>query len=252
MPARVVGTMGILKTTPGRVDAWATTRWSTVAKLADRKAPTWESDWRYLVEAYRAPLERYAQRLLARMAPGGDSAADAEDLVQSFLSLCIEKGWLARAEPGKGRFRAFLQTLLKRHAIKAVRHRLAQRRHPGAEHAILPLLDEGVDEDPSLDDSRERQEFDRDWVCVLVEQTLRRLTEEHEKYAAVIRDLILTHGEGSPDLDRLLGVHAQQLPVIRHRARERFARLFEKELAATVASQRDFEDEWRALQAFLP
>lgn len=244
--------MGLLSTTPPRIDHWTATRWSVVAGLSAPDPVAARRSWEELLRDYQAPLLRYASSLLRRLGTGSDVVSDAEEALQSFLTACVEKGWLSRAAPERGRFRAFLQALLKRHIWHVHRHRTAQRRHPGPGRSVVPLLEEADADAGLLDDGPERLEFDRGWVELIVERALLRLHARHERYALVIRDLIRTHGEGSADLPEQLGIRREQLPVVKHRAREQFARLFTEEIAATVADDHSLAEEWTLLAPLLP
>ena len=241
---------GILGDTPPKRDIWAMTRWSVISRLdLEQDTTAREQSWTDLIEAYRAPMEIYVRRLLGRTRGRTPSADEVSDVVQAFLVECIEKDWLSRADPERGRFRAFIQTLLKRFVFHQMRHDMAQKRQP-KDKAVVSL---DVGFDPSgTDDAADLEAFDRGWVEVAVQRALDRLREERERYAVVIEDLIRTDGEGSPDLPERVGVRPVQLPVLKHRARERFSKLFEEELASTVNDPQDFEDEWRSLAPFLP
>jgi RNA polymerase sigma factor (sigma-70 family) len=244
--------VAILSKTPPRSLGWAPTRWSILANLDDRKDPQWEASWNYLAQGYRKPMEVYARRLLAR-APGGKaSAQDAGDVVQDFLTTCIEADWLSRADPEQGRFRAYMQTLLRRYVRGWLRHRLAQKRRPAEGRYLVSLLPEDEDAGPSEVAPQDIAAFDRSWTDVAVEHALARLQEENERYHVVIHDLICTGGEGSPDIADRVGLRPAQFPVLKHRARKRFSDLFEEELRSTVCDDTAFEDEWKALQPYMP
>jgi len=197
-------------------------------------------------------MESYAWRLLARYPGGSASAQDAADVVKDFLSACLDKGWLARADREHGKFRAFIQVLLKRHVTGWVRHKLAQKRRPAEGRRVVPLLPEAEGADIPSPADEAGAAFDRSWTEVAVERALERLREENERYHAVIADLIRTHGEGSADMADQVGLHAKQFPVLKHRARRRFSSLFKQELRATVDSAEAFEEEWRTLSAYMP
>jgi len=123
--------MQILDPKPPGGLAWATTRWSIVSNLDEREDPHWDVSWAYLAEHYERPMTIYARRLLARAPGGAASAQDAPDVVQAFLTACIEKDWLSRADPQRGRFRAYVQVLLRRYVTRWLRRRLARKRQPG-------------------------------------------------------------------------------------------------------------------------
>jgi len=197
-------------------------------------------------------MVRYVRRVLSRSRGRPVSPEEAQDVVQSFLVACLEHQWLTRADPHAGRFRAYLQVLLRRHAYRVIRHATAKRRQPGGGLEIFSIRDQDTLQSVAPEERSEFDEFSQSWVETAVERTLTRLAEEHDRYRIVIEDLIRTDGEGSADLAELVGLHPEQLPVLKHRSRKRFCRLFEDELADTVGNQEAFEEEWRAIQPFLP
>lgn len=244
--------MGILSSTPPPRDDWVGTRWSLVARLDGRDDPAWEMSWYSLVDAYRAPMERYARRVLSRRTGRPASMEEAADIVQEFLTTCVEKDWLSRADPLRGRFRAYLQVLLRRYVQRVVKHRNALRRSPGKGRRVDRLLDDEANVPAAPEDQADLDDFAKGWVQIAVNRALDRLAVEHERYRVVLLDLIHTDGQGSDDLAERVGLRQEQLAVLKHRARVRFSKLFESELADTVGDQEAFEQEWRAVRPYLP
>lgn len=230
------------------------THWRVVATLDRRDDPAWQESWQALVTAYTAPMQAYARSVLSRARGRAVGADEAAEMVQGFLASCVHKGWLSRADQDRGRFRAFLQALLKRYVLRVLRDASAQKRTPGPGRAVLPLHEAGVAGDPGLevDDAEDRAAFDREWVEVALERARGRLRAHNTRYLQVIDDLVATDGAGSPGLAARLGLREQQLPVLRHRARERFAKMLVEELRATVADEQAFLEEWAALAPYLP
>lgn len=243
--------MGLLERTH-RKDPWARTRWSVVISLDQPDDPRWEASWAYLVDAYRHVMERYVARALARAGRRGAVSDEAADVVQDFLSDCIAKGWLSRARPDRGRFRAFVQTLLRRYTYSYLRHSGAKKRTPPDGTAVLPLLSEDAIEPCSPSDEQDLREFDEGWVRVAVDRALESLRAENARHATIVCDLIAGDGTESPDLPERIEARDEQMPVLRHRARKRFVALFESELQATVDDEDAFAEEWRALRPYLP
>lgn len=242
----------ILEPMPPRRQSWDNTRWSMIGRLDRRQEPAWQASWSYLLERYREPMERYARRVLAR-AGGARAAEEAGDVVQDFLATCVEKGWLSRADPVRGRFRAYVQTLLRKYVYGYLRYRNAQKRSPGPGREVFTVLEsDAVSREPTPDEVAELQEFDRSWVQVALHAALARLAEEQPRYHLVVNDLLLTGGAGSSDLAQRAGVRGPQLPVLKHRARRRLAGLFAAELEATVADEEAYDEELRALEAYIP
>lgn len=121
-----------------------------------------------IARAYRAPVVA----LLGRRWPD----ADAEDLAQEFFARAIEKGWFARYDPSRGRFRAFLRTCLDDFARSA--HRDARRLKRGGGATVIALED-ADDVALGADDATQRL-FEREWtrsVLTLACETLERECE---------------------------------------------------------------------------
>ena len=228
------------------------TRWSVVVALERREDPKWEMSWATLTETYQRPMERYVRNVIARVSGRNAPPEECEEIVQSFLATCAEKDWLSRADPERGKFRAFVQHILRMYVYRYVEYVTAQKRTPpaGTKNLRLELDVDELELPPEPDPDVEH--LDRNWVEVAVENALSRLREKYERDAEVIRDLIATQGEASPDLADRLGVGRQRLSVIKNRARERFSDLLEEEIRATVRDGQALEEEWRALRKYFP
>ncbi len=243
--------MGILNEPARGGAAWADTRWSVIGALDTATGRRREDGWAYLVAAYERPMQEYVRRSLARRRARPCSQEEAHAVVQDFLGDCAAKGWLSRADPGRGPFRAFIQILLRRFVRNRVRYERAARRASPPSSRSLRLDASGAGQ-LVAGERADIDAFDRTWAEVAVERARRRLAAESDRYLTVIDDLIRTQGAGSSDLAAHLRMREQQVPVLRHRARRRFAALFEEELAATVGDEVQFREEWRALARYLP
>ena len=85
--------------------AFPTTRWTLVVAAADPGQEESRSALMTLCESYWYPLYAYVRRR-------GHSADQAQDLTQEFFVRVLEGRYLDRADPEKGRFRAFMLTSL--------------------------------------------------------------------------------------------------------------------------------------------
>src|SRR5437773_9650498 len=92
---------------------FATTRWSVVVNAGDEQAPQHSSALLQLCKTYWYPLYAYARRQ-------GADPENARDLAQEFFARLLERNYLDRADPTKGRFRSFL--------LGAFKHFLSQQR----------------------------------------------------------------------------------------------------------------------------
>ncbi len=230
---------------------WIPTRWSLVGRMAAEPDDAWMAAWNWLIHSYEEPMQRYVLGVLRRTRGHADPS-EAHDVLQAFFTACLERGWLSRADPRRGRFRAYMKVLLRRFVQSHLRREGALKRRPGEGKELQGLPEGDGIVDSSAADAAESEAFDREWVGVAIARTLDRLREEQARYHAVVHDLVLTHGEGSPDMAARVGLQPKQLPVLRHRARARFAALFAEELAATVGNEDEFRAEWAALAPYLP
>src|SRR6516164_6556613 len=83
-----------------------TTRWTLVIAAADPRRTDARAALVSLCEGYWYPLYAYLRRR-------GCPADQAQDLTQEFFIRVLEGRYLDRADPEKGRFRAFLLTSMK-------------------------------------------------------------------------------------------------------------------------------------------
>jgi DNA-directed RNA polymerase specialized sigma24 family protein len=209
-------------------------------------APRWEASWRHLLEVYAPAMRRYVAALLASATRAPANPDDAADVVSEYLAACLAKGWLSR-EVGEVRcFRAFLQVQLRRFTWSWVRDRAALRRSPGR-----PPTEDGLDTAASPEGDP-AEALDRGLVASAVERAVARLRAGNEVYGEIVADLLRTDGEGSADLAQRLARAPADLPLLRHRARRRFAVLFTEELRATVRDDESFDELLARLEPLLP
>src|SRR5881398_862675 len=91
-----------------RPRAWfTTTHWSIVTAAGGIDSEQARAALEKLCQTYWYPLYTFVRRL-------GNSPPEAEDIVQGFFTVCLEKNYLSAADRNKGRFRSFLLIALKR------------------------------------------------------------------------------------------------------------------------------------------
>lgn len=143
-----------------------------------------------LARGYAAPIEAFLRAALGRRAD------DAGDLAQGFFVWVIESGFLARADPERGSFRAFLKTALRHYVADADRRGRRLKRGGGAKTVELADADAAAPGSPEA-------ELDAAWRAELVRSALKRTREQLEREGravvfAVFRDYFL---EESKELD---------------------------------------------------
>ncbi len=204
-----------------------------------------------LCRAYWPAIHAYVRRT-------GQSPENARDLTQSFFAWLLDRGLIAVADRRRGRFRTFLLTLLQRFLADRHDHATALKRGGGE---LLLSLDELADEEgrPTLpaDTGRSPEaEFDRRWALATLDNALRHLRAEAERAGqAGLFAALQEHFGGGDPIQTLaevgerfaLGESAVKMRLSRWRAR--FRELIRQEVAQTVPSLADVDEEMRHLLA---
>lgn len=111
--------------------AFPPTRHSVIERLRNDDVGDRRAAFGDLVDAYWKPVYKHL-RATWRLSPD-----DAQDLTQGFFSDAFEKGWLAKYEPGKARFRTFVRVCVDRFAMNA--RQAASRAKRGGDLRIVSL-----------------------------------------------------------------------------------------------------------------
>jgi len=233
----------------GGSNTWfVTTRWSVVlsAKEADpeRSSQALET----LCRAYWYPLYAFARR-------SGHAPADAEDLTQGFFARLLQKDYLKSVAREKGRFRSFLLASLKRFMANEWDRQHAQKRGGFAE---IVSIDTAAAElrfasDAALNAPPDAL-FDRQWATTLLEQTLLALQEE---YAASGRATLFEHlrpclardesALSYAEIATRLNLTEAAVKMAVQRLRARYREILRREIAETVSTEAEIEEELRHL-----
>jgi RNA polymerase sigma-70 factor (ECF subfamily) len=227
---------------------FATTHWSVVlAAACDRDTLAQEALAR-LCKTYWYPLYAFVRCQ-------GCSPQDAEDLTQEFFARLLAKHYLRDVDRSKGRFRSFLLAALKH--FLANEWARARRLKRGGGQTLVPLdalsAESRYGREPA-DTLTPEASYERRWALTLLNQVLARLAGEQEaagKQAQFARlQGCLTGEKGLPPYVELaagLGVTEGAVKVAVHRLRQRYRELLREEIALTVASPAEIEDEIRRL-----
>ena len=150
-------------------DRFAATHWSVVLAARGGDSTHARAAREALCRTYWYPLYAFARRM-------GQSPHDAEDSVQGFFAICLEKNYLAAAEPAKGRFRSFLLLALKRFLAKERDKSRARKRGGGQRPIALDGLsaEQRYALEPAEQLSADKL-FERRWALTLLEKVLSRL-----------------------------------------------------------------------------
>jgi len=227
-----------------------TTRWSLVAAAGDPQRKEAQSALVSLCENYWYPLYAYLRRR-------GYPADQAQDLIQEFFIRVLEGRYLDRADPEKGRFRAFILGCLKFFVSDAEDRNRASKRGGGA---ILPLEfssgEEHYQREPAHDETPERI-FERRWALSVLDRVVEKLRRDFEQHGRPEHfDKLKVFLLGQADapyaaLAREMATSEGALKVAIHRLRKRYRELFRQEIADTVADPAAVESELRYLATVL-
>jgi DNA-directed RNA polymerase specialized sigma24 family protein len=225
-----------------------TTHWTVVLEASAGDGNKTREALASLCETYWYPLYAFVRRQ-------GSTAHEAEDLTQEFFYRFLERHALENVRPSAGKFRSFLLVCLKNFLANERDAAHAQRR--GGGHPAVPL-ESGEAETRYLlepaDSLTPEAVFERRWAFAALERTMTDLRQEY--FAAEKSDQFedlqgfLPSGRGNPsriDLAAKRGVSVGAIDVAIHRLRQRFAGLLREQVARTVSSDAEVEEEIRYL-----
>lgn len=227
---------------------FVTTRWTLVNAAGGPSDAVAGAALAELCQAYWPPLYAYLRRR-------GHDTDEAQDLTQGFFARLLERHDIRSAEPTRGRFRSFLLTALKRYVMNA-HERGTSLKRGGHTHLLSLDFDDaerGGGIEPRTDDTPEHV-FDRRWAAITLDRALRRLRDDcdREGKRALAEALLpyLTDAGGLPGYGAVaqqLGLSEGAVKVAVHRLRQRYGVALRLEIAETVLSPEEVEDELREL-----
>jgi RNA polymerase sigma factor (sigma-70 family) len=231
-----------------RDELFVSTRWTVVLEAGDSAATSVQalSALSELCRIYWRPLYGFLRRK-------GYGHEDAQDLTQGFFAHLIETRGHARADPEKGRFRAFLLTAFKNFIADARDRERALKRGGGM---MLEELDDRSETRIARDVKwQAEQVYDREWAASLVRQALGRLAQEcalagkAELFDYFLPYLAAPEESRIPYEEMAQRSHRPVIPL-RHelvRLRARYRAILREEVRGTVRDAADVDEELRYL-----
>lgn len=235
---------------PGDAVRFATTHWSVVVRARDEGSAEAEEALARLCQTYWPPLYAFIRRQ-------GRSVEDAQDLTQAFFARVLDKKYFSAADRHKGKLRTFLLVTLKR--FLANEHDRARALKRGGGQVIIPLDVELAQGRPGIDPGHaitpDRQ-FEQNWALTLLEKVMADLRQEHVAAGKTRQfdDLKGFITDPKPavtwsEVAGRLGTTEAAVKMTVSRLRQRYRQLLRAEIARTVSSPDEVDDEIRHLFA---
>jgi RNA polymerase sigma-70 factor (ECF subfamily) len=227
--------------------AFATTHWTLVLEAQGESTIAQEA-LEKLCRIYWRPIYGFLRRQ-------GIGQEEAEDLTQGFFALLLERRDLSAVRKEKGRLRSYLLTALKHFLADERRRAMAIKRGKGRRPIPLEELrnEEWMDIEPADPLTAERI-YERRWASTVLERVLDLLKNEYASTPnpALFDSLtqLLPDEPGSPsrsDIAAKFGMTENAVTQAFHRFRQRYQFVLRQEIAHTVATPGDIEDELRHL-----
>ena len=237
---------------------FTTTRWSLVLARANT-----DEDTQKAAEALAELCRTYWRPIFSYVCRRGYSAEDAQDITQDFFLMILKTNWLRQADQSRGRFRSLLLKSVQNFLHNVTDTKQTLKRGGGVDFVSW---DAWMVEAPSqisispraLTSLAPERLFDLRWAATVVDHALRRLREECEgkgrlRLFETLRDyLTAEHADISyANLAASLGVAETVIKKQLHNLRQRYRWLLRDEVAHTVESPADVDDEIRHLCAAL-
>ncbi len=233
-------------------DWFSTTHWSVIVRAGEQTSPQSSEALSTLCETYWRPLYVYTRSR-------GYNDEEAKDLTQDFFARFLEKDYLKSVDRERGRFRSFLLASLKH--FLANEWDKSQRKKRGGGQTPLSLdyasAEGWVQLEPTHDLTPEKL-YERGWALALLERVLVRLKQDYYssdkgrwfeslKFVLTGDKEKISYAQIAQDLNTSEGA----IKVAVHRIRKKYREHLRDEIAQTVETAEDIEDEMRFLLSAL-
>jgi RNA polymerase sigma-70 factor (ECF subfamily) len=222
-----------------------TTSWSIVIAAGGNPSTEARDALAALCQAYWRPLHEYVLYQ-------GYGTEDAQDLTQEFFTRLIEKNYSAQADRRRGRFRSFLLGAARHFLASEARYSRAQKRGGGEPPLSLEFeTPEGDLRVEPRNDLTPDKIFERRWALTVIDRALEGLRDV--KHFERLNFCLTGGGAGvsysvlAAELGLTEGALKQQV----RRLRRRFGELVRAEIALTVESEDQIDEELRYLLAVI-
>ncbi len=228
-------------------DYFATTHWTIVLQAGRSDGTRAREALAQLCQTYWFPLYAYVRRR-------GYSVEDAQDLTQGFFARLLELESLADVRREKGKVRSFLLASLNHYLSDEWDRATAQKRGKDQVVSFDTASAETRFAREPADNSTPEKLFERQWAMALLENVVQRLQSEYESSGKgglfmALRFSIMGEKSAVPytQLAKQLNLSEEALRVTVHRLRQRYRQMLRDQIAQTVATPAEVEEEIRHL-----
>ena len=224
-----------------------TTSWALVLRARGSRA-----DLELLLRAYWSPVYAFIRAK-------GFGHHDASDLTQEFLTeILVGRDLIAKADPMRGRFRAFLKSALRNFLVDQHRRTHTKRAAPDA--PVASLTNESAES--SGRDAEPATAFDRQWAAAVIALAIERTEaacrqDGMDAQWTAFRTIILAPLSArvkAPNMEELAAKIGASSPAqvsnMIQTVKRRFRRTLQQVVAETVTDPLDVDDELAQLQQF--
>jgi RNA polymerase sigma-70 factor (ECF subfamily) len=237
-----------LKGTPGTLQdggaSFATTHWSLVAQSALTDVPKATDALAQLCETYWPPVYSFVRRR-------GYAPSDAQDLTQSFFAYFLRTKGYARTDRLHGKFRSFLLASVKNFLADNWDRNQAIKR--GGAYEFVSLDQETAEafyDSETASDSTAERLFELRWAKMLTAGALNSLRLELEAEGKLqLFDQLKSFVAGGSvlpsydDASARSGLPRATVKTHVHRLRQRYREIVRREVARTVSTPHEVDDE---------
>lgn len=223
---------------------FTTTHWSMVLAAGEDPSPGSSAALERLCRTYWQPLYAYARRL-------GHQPEEAQDLVQAFFARLLEKRFLETADPQRGKFRSYLLSAFKHFVANEWRRENTIKRGGRAVITSIELeqAEDAYRREPA-DSLTPQDVYEKRWVLSLLENVFAQIRREYagqekQRLFDSIKGQLTGDAAGCTyqEMADRLGMTEGAIKVAVHRLRKRFKEALVAEVADTVASPEQVEEE---------
>jgi len=225
-----------------------TTHWSVVLAAGTFGSAGCREALERLCKTYWYPLYSYLRRR-------GCDMHQADDYTQGFFAALLQRHALEHASPEQGKFRSFLLSSLNHFLADQRDHAAAQKRGGGKEIVSLDVEDAETRYrlEPAYDLTPEKL-FEKSWALTVLNNAMACLKAEfaeagkQDSFELLKPHLPAGRGPASyKDVAARLGMTEGAVKVAVHRLRDRYRQLVRDQIAQTVSTPEQVDEEIRDL-----